>query len=145
MQNEQFEDLVQLEALRNRIATGVYRTLISCTVKERFPEYLLENSSMYFSTGLVFLLSYGSNFTNDYLHTRHLKAEPKSLGCGALREDVEHVIEFCELYQNERNELKEQLEKNVEGIQEKFTLMEIILNSAGYSKKMRTKKTNRRR
>ena len=90
---------------------------------------------MYLSTGLIFQLRSGSNFTNDCLHTRHLKAEPKCLGCGAWKEDVEHVIEFCELYQNQRNELKEELEKNVEGIQEKFTLMEIVFNSVEYTRK----------
>ena len=103
---EQFEDLAQPEALRNKITTGVYRTLISCTEKERIPEYLLQNTSMYLSTGLIFQLRSGSNFKNDCLHTRHLKAEPKCLGCGAWKEDVEHVIESCELYQDERKIIK---------------------------------------
>ena len=44
---EQFKDLAQQEALRNKITNGVYRTLISCTEKERIPEYLLQNSSMH--------------------------------------------------------------------------------------------------
>ena len=91
---EQFEDLAQQEALRNKITTGVYRTLISCTEKERIPEYLLQNSSMFLSTGLIFQLRSGSNFRNDCLHTRHLKDEPKCLGCGAWKEDVEHIIEL---------------------------------------------------
>ena len=53
---------------------------------------------------------------------------------------MEHAIQFCELYQNERNELKEEFEKNAEGIQEKFTLMKIVLSSDDHSEEMRKRK-----
>lgn len=136
------EKIYMKEAERRREALNQKKTTsdfirLGGTIISDLPEYLTHNSNMKFATGLIFQLRGGSNFTNACKYTRHLTQDPTCPSCGAEVEDTRHLIEKCEAYQEERDDIRKYLEKTLGNITKKHNIEEITLGENIYEEELK--------